>query len=291
MSIRSYATVLAVTLCATGCAGHIARPPQVPPASSLESAPDEFVQLGPARIRYREAGTGEPLVLIHGYTGRLDFMASLGDSVVQDHRVIALDLRGFGESTKFSREADYGRLMADDVVRLLDRLHVQRAHLVGHSMGALIAGNIVARYPSRVATATLIAGPFWPDSAAAVSDVARWGRELDAGRGLTSFFLWILPGMDTATAQNSSRAAMAANDFNSMRAVLPSLGALTVGLERAPRVPVLIAAAGGDPLEQYSQALARRWPTAQLLELPSASHVSILGEPELLAAIRRITRR
>ena len=81
--------------------------------------------------------------------------------------MIALDQRGHGRSSTFTHPARCGTAMADDVVRLLDRLHVRRAHLVGHSMGALVAANIAARYPERVASAALVAAPLYADSAAA----------------------------------------------------------------------------------------------------------------------------
>lgn len=260
--------------------------PAVP--ATIATATDQYAQLGAVRVHYRIVGTGVPVVLLHGYANSLEGWSGLGDSLARDHEVIALDLRGHGQSTKFTRQSDYGRHIADDVVHLLDHLHIRRAHLVGHSMGALVAADIVERYPNRVASATLLAGPFWPDSAAAAQAVERWDVELDAGRGITALMLWLVPGMDTATAQGISHDVMAANDPHALRAVLPSLGALTVGLDHAPAVPVLIAAGGVDPLNGYSHALASHWPRARMLDLPAANHVTILSRPQVLAGIREL---
>lgn len=277
---------LAVLVVGSACVRQPVSP--ISPASTIATATDQYALLGAARVRYRIAGAGEPVVVIHGYGNRLEGWSGLSDSLARDHEVIALDLRGHGQSTKFGQAGEYGRLIADDVVHLLDHLHIRHAHLVGHSMGALVVANIVERYPNRVATAALLAGPFWPDSAAAAQDLVRWETELDAGRGLTAFMLWLFPGMDTTTAQSINHDLMAANDAHALRAVLPSLGALTVGLNHAPAIPVLIATGGVDPLRQYSLALASHWPRARLLDLPSANHVTILSKPEVLAAIRQL---
>jgi pimeloyl-ACP methyl ester carboxylesterase len=262
--------------------------PSLSPATTIAAATDQYAQLDGVRLRYRIAGAGEPVILIHGYANHLEGWSGLGDSLARDHEVIALDLRGHGQSTKFSHEGDYGRRIADDVVHLLDYLHIRRAHLVGHSMGALVAADIVERYPKRVASVSLLAGPFWPDSAAAAHAVVRWDAELDAGRGLMAFMLWLFPGVDSQSARGISNDVMAANDPRALRAILPSLGALTVGLNHAPAVPVLIVTGGVDPLTQYSHTLSSEWPRARLLDVPTANHVTILNQPQVLAGIREI---
>ena len=277
---------LAVLLVGPACGGQAVR--SISPAPTLAAAKDQYAQLGAVRVRYRIAGAGVPVILLHGYANHLEMWAGLGDSLARDHEVIALDLRGHGQSTKFTQAGDYGRHVADDVIHLLDRLHIRRAHLVGHSMGALVAANIVERYPNRVASASLLSGPYWPDSAAAAQAVVPWEAELDAGRGLTAMLLWLIPGMDTALAQGISKEVMAANDARVLRAVLPSLGALTVGLNHPPRTAVLIAVGGMDPLAQYSHALASHWPRARMLDLATANHLTILERPQVLAAIRQL---
>lgn len=148
---------------------------------TIAEAPDRFFSHAEARLRYREAGRGQPVVLLHGYTQRIELMEDLADSLSGSFRVIVFDERGFGESTKFSDPARYGWAMVEDVIELLDHLRIRRAHVVGHSMGALVAAQVALRHPDRIASASLLAGPFFPDSIGFTLWVrsslqcARWG--------------------------------------------------------------------------------------------------------------------
>lgn len=104
---------------------------------------DQFFDSNGVSIRYVERGTGPAVVLMHGYTGTLDrhFIANgVFANLAQDHRAIAFDLRGHGKSGKPHDPGAYGEVMAGDVVRLLDHLKINRAHVIGYSLGALIAG-------------------------------------------------------------------------------------------------------------------------------------------------------
>ncbi len=101
-----------------------------------------------------------PVVLIHGFassvrdnwldTGWINFLTEQG------FRIIALDNRGHGKSTKYHTQEDYSlELMADDVIELLDYLNVDVAHMMGYSMGARIASLLAMQYPQRVARLVL----------------------------------------------------------------------------------------------------------------------------------------
>src|ERR1051326_8271015 len=113
------------------------RSPAAPPAaaqatavtSRLETGTDQFFTRKDVRFRYRDIGHGEPVVLLHGYAQRIELMEDLADSLAGGFRVIVLDERGFGASTKFASPARFGQAMVDDVVALLDYLHIPRAHL------------------------------------------------------------------------------------------------------------------------------------------------------------------
>ena len=100
------------------------------------------------RIRYIDQGSGEPVVLVHGLLGNIE--ASWGDAGIvanlsKDHRVIALDNRGHGKSEKPHDVKKYGKEMVEDAVRLLDHLKIQKAHVVGYSMGAMLTAKLMVR--------------------------------------------------------------------------------------------------------------------------------------------------
>lgn len=108
------------------------------------------------RISTVSAGEGDPVLCIHGLGGTkasfLPTVAALADS----HRVIALDLPGFGDSDKPLRAAYDAPYFADAVLALLDELDLERAHLVGNSMGGRVAIELALMHPERVERVALL---------------------------------------------------------------------------------------------------------------------------------------
>src|SRR5262249_5072697 len=110
------------------------------------------------KIHYTVEGQGEPVVLIHGAFSSADLNWRLPGTVkalAAHDQVIALDVRGHGHSDKPAREEDYGVETAEDVIRLLDHLKIEKAHIVGYSMGGMIAMKVVTKHPDRARSLTL----------------------------------------------------------------------------------------------------------------------------------------
>jgi pimeloyl-ACP methyl ester carboxylesterase len=110
------------------------------------------------KIAYYVQGKGEPVVLIHGWLSSAGINWSAPGTaalLAKDFQVIALDVRGHGLSEKPTKEDAYGPELVEDVVRLLDHLKIKKAHVVGYSMGGVIAGNFIAKHPDRVLSGTL----------------------------------------------------------------------------------------------------------------------------------------
>src|ERR1035438_4357252 len=115
-----------------------------------DSQPHTFDSEG-VHIRYTVEGKGEPVVLIHGLYANAQ-MNWRGPGIIKalakNYEVIALDVRGHGGSGKPKEEDAYGVEMAEDVIQLLDHLKIQKAHLVGYSMGGMITMKLLTRNPS-----------------------------------------------------------------------------------------------------------------------------------------------
>ena len=256
------------------------------PAAVLAKAPDQTFTADGVSLRYRDVGAGDAVVLIHGYTASLESMFGIGGPLASSHRIVGFDVRGFGESSKFSEPSRYGQAMVDDVVRLLDHLKIERAHLVGHSMGALIAANVAARYPARVRSATLIAGPFYADKATFTKEARPWVADLESGKGLQNFMTWLLPAMDPKVIAAFSAQAVKANDLASLIAVMRSLPELAIPGLKASGVKALVAVGTGDPLHTLSGSFAKTSMGVRLVEVEGADHISIAASPDVIRAMR-----
>ncbi len=141
---------LAAMACAAlvACVSHHAGP--------MPGEPDgaRFAAIDGARIRYTDAGSGPPVVLVHGFASSLETWDLLAPQLARRNRVIALDLKGFGWSDR--PEGDYSpEAQAKLVWALLDSLKIDRASVVGHSWGASIALAMTLAQPERVARVAL----------------------------------------------------------------------------------------------------------------------------------------
>jgi pimeloyl-ACP methyl ester carboxylesterase len=122
-----------------------------------EAARESFDAKG-VKIRYTDQGSGEPVVLIHGLYSSGDINWKLPGTVAalkKNYRVITPDMPGHGGSDKPEKEEAYGVQMAEDVILLLDHLKIKKAHIVGYSMGGMIAMKLIADHPDRVLSGTL----------------------------------------------------------------------------------------------------------------------------------------
>ena len=100
-------------------------------------------------LYYASIGHGSPVVLLHGGLSNSDYWGNQIKALAPHHTVIVMDSRGHGRSTRDARPYGYD-LMADDVVALLDTLHIAKADVVGWSDGAILGLDLAIRHPDRV---------------------------------------------------------------------------------------------------------------------------------------------
>lgn len=124
--------------------------------------PDTTIDLGEVTLAVddrggRQEGGATPLVLVHGFTGgRIDFTDVI-DDLAGDRRVVAWDHRGHSDSTNTGDLASYtfDSLVAD-AWKAIDALGLDRFHLLGHSMGGVVAQRLVLEHPERIASLILM---------------------------------------------------------------------------------------------------------------------------------------
>lgn len=112
-------------------------------------------RIGAIELHYEEAGEGTPLVLIHGLGNDLHLWDGIVPDLAKHHRVLRFDVRGFGLSDKPAGPYSAG-LLAQDVAAFLDALQIDRAHLLGLSMGGVIAQRFALDHGRRVRSLVLV---------------------------------------------------------------------------------------------------------------------------------------
>jgi pimeloyl-ACP methyl ester carboxylesterase len=129
-----------------------------------------FVTVDGVRLHYVERGTGTPLVLLHGNGSMIEDFQSSGliDLAAQKHRVIAIDRPGFGHSNRPRNTVWTPEAQADLISAALKKIGVQRAIILGHSWGTLVALALAVKYPQEVQALVLASGYYYPNARADV---------------------------------------------------------------------------------------------------------------------------
>jgi len=240
------------------------------------------------QIQYVDQGRGAPVVLLHGFTGSYarhwEGPGVIGALESAGYRVIAMDCRGHGQSGKPHDASQYGLEMVQDVLRLLDHLHIDRAHFVGYSMGGGIAAQLLVRYPNRVKTVTLLGAGWEGDDPTAMrslmAELADGFAKRDAS-ALVSRVASSGPSTPAPTAAEiaaMNEALFARNDALALSACARSMTALfEVSADRLRAVTVPVLAIVGELDTPNVESVARMKTVVrglQVVELPGANHAT-----------------
>jgi len=226
------------------------------------------------RIAYVDEGEGEPILLIHGFASSVaanwidpQWVRTLTQA---GRRVIAYDNRGHGQSEKLYEPERYGAPeMAEDARRLLDHLGIDRADVLGYSMGARIAAFLTFAHPERVRS--VIFGGLGIHMVRGMVGSGPLAKALEAPR---------LEDVTNATARSFRLFA------EQTKSDLKALAACMRGpREKVPpeklgeiAVPALVAVGSEDVIGGSGAALAELIPNAQFLEITGRDHMRAVGD-------------
>lgn len=227
-------------------------------------------------IAYIDEGPrdGEPILLIHGFasSAKVNWVDTLWVKtlVADGRRVIAVDNRGHGQSEKLYRLEDYGSpLMAEDARRLLDHLNIERADVMGYSMGARITAFLTLAHPDRVRSAVFAGlGINMVRGLAGTGPIAH-ALEADSIDDVTN------PTARTFRAF----AEQTGGDLKALAACIRSARAV-ISAEMLAEIkrPVLVAVGTEDVIGGSAEELAAIIPGAKALPIPNRDHMRAVGD-------------
>jgi pimeloyl-ACP methyl ester carboxylesterase len=226
-----------------------------------------------ARIHYATFGSGPPVILLHGGFANMRYWGNQTPALMgAGYRVILIDSRGHGRSSRDERPFTY-ELMQSDVVAVMDQLDLPKAAIVGWSDGAIIGLVMALRAPERTSRVFAFAANMDPSGVRPDTDAhpvfARFERQAKAEyadlsptpSGFDSFFKAI----------------------NAMWQTEPNYSAADLA-----RIATPVAIVDGDHDEaikrEHTDYLARVIPGARLVILPQASHFAMLQRPAVFNA-------
>jgi len=230
----------------------------------------DFLAAG-IRLHFELAGPdhGRPIVLVHGFASdyELNWVGTRWQETLTEAgwRVIGLDCRGHGRSAKPHDPAAYARpTMAEDVVRVLDHLGIERADYLGYSMGARIGLELVLARPERLRRAVLGGLGAW--SVDNRSELI--ARRLRGDETVTDA---------TAVQFQTFAAARPTNDLEALACcILGPQPPLDPRRLATVQVPVLIVVGELDPIARGAAEISRQIPGARYVTIPGRNHLNVV---------------
>ena len=170
--------------------------------------PQDFLDAGGLRIRYQRAGVGAPVLLLHGWGGRIESMAPIFDAVAAHCDAVSIDFPGHGESSLPPRPWTVSDFL-DCTIQVMDQLGLANPHIVAHSFGGRVTIKLAAAHPHRVNRILFTAG-------AGVKPPLSFGRKL---KRAAAHIGGILPG----TLRERLRPYLASRDYVKAGSLRPTL--------------------------------------------------------------------
>lgn len=246
------------------------------------------------KIHYTDEGKGEPVILVHGFATQADVnwrMSGITDELCNSHRVIMLDNRGAGLSGKPYDSDAYGEEMCLDVIRLMDHLNIEKAHLAGYSLGGFIALKLAAMHQERFYdVAAMGAGWEKPDNSKILDQMKTMARNLREGKAIGPPGGEIDDGRKKPSFMHSMWAKIMTGWFNDKMALAATLeGAHELGLSQQEleniSIPVLTVVGAEDPLSIGVENMKGKLEKHRVIYVQGADHIETVRTDELRKAL------
>jgi pimeloyl-ACP methyl ester carboxylesterase len=259
------------------------------------AAEDHYFDSDGVKIHYVTEGQGEPVILVHGFTASIPVqwqLPGIFSKLTKDYQVIALDNRGHGKSDKPHDPKQYGPHMVDDVIRLMDHMKIDKAHVVGYSMGGFMTDYLLLKYPDRLLSATLGGAGWMQTGDERMAFIARLADSLEAGKGLGPLLEQLTPADRPKPTEEQINAInqmlMLTNDTKALAACIRAIPGLAVteAALRGNKVPTLAIIGDKDPLKAGVDELQTCMANLKVVVIHGTDHMTCFTNPQFVSALK-----
>lgn len=260
-----------------------------------EGAIDRYFNSNGTKIHYTVQGEGEPVILVHGFTADIERQWGLPGiirNLTPDYQVIALDNRGHGKSDKPHGKEHYGVEMVKDVVRLMDHMEIEKAHVVGYSMGGFMTMYLLTHYPDRLLSATPAGAGWLVSGDPNASMMTELAESLESGKGFGPLVRALTPAGEPEPTKEMiagfNALLSATNDVIALAAVIRGMSELEVTAEqlKANKVPTLALIGEVDPLKTAVDAMEAVMSNLEVIVIEGANHMTAFTKPTFVEGLK-----
>ena len=248
----------------------------------LHRAPGQYLDVDGLKLYYRVEGEGVPVVLVHGYGANADLnwrLPGVIRALRQKYKVITFDVRGHGLTDRPHEPEKYGLEMGRDVIRLLDHLHIDKAHVVGYSMGGFITIGLLSLCPERLLSAVPCASGFEKPEGKNIQLLQSLTDALDQSESFEPLIRALEPVPPPAWKVKLIDFLMGSiNDRKALSALMKGFTDLAISEEelRNNKVPVLSIAGTKDPLGAGIKSMTEMMPCHEAAYIKGGDHVTTI---------------
>lgn len=268
------------------------------PMNAQKNRDSGYVSISSGGKMYWESqGEGTPVILVHGHTLDRRMWRTQVECLSKHFRVVTPDMRGYGRSSKLNDSIHTTHV--DDLLTLMDSLHIDKAHVVGLSMGGFITADMVAMYPERMLSCIMASGALRSrrgfsepvDSTEYAEEEARvlsnLAKGIDACR--EEWIEQLVKGGGTKAENMRSELTAIIGDWDGWLLTHhePHLyyarTALPVLKQRRPEVPALYMC--GDKEKKRRPGMLDHLPNSRFIVIPDCGHMSNMEQPHIFNEI------
>jgi pimeloyl-ACP methyl ester carboxylesterase len=264
------------------------------PNVTNKDAKGSYASVNGLNMYYEIHGTGEPLVLLHGGVGAIEMFGEVLPLLAEGRQVIAVDLQAHGRTADMDRPLRFER-MADDIAALIRHLDLEKADVMGYSLGGGVALRTAIQHPEVVRKLVLVSTPFasngwYPEVLAGMGQLGLEAAEPMKQTPMYQLYASVAPKLEDWPVLLTKLGELLRQDFDWSKEVT------------AIKVPTLIVVGDADSVRtrhavEFFELLGggkqdAGWDgsgmsNAQLAILPATTHYNIFFAPTLAAVVTR----